>query len=168
MMLRIQCLQQWFGMSDLETEESLFETNLYRDFLGISVNRRITNRVSIPRVRPLLDEDEHSPKILQVINTWCASHGQLLRTASVENAALITMPSPSKNKEDQRDPEGQQVRNGNQYHFAMKVQSGSKLIAVSCTPSLLQRPMSTTSLKNTDCCTRLSPLCLPMQAIKAP
>ena len=36
MMLRIHCLQQWFGLSDLGAEEALFETSFYRDFVGIS------------------------------------------------------------------------------------------------------------------------------------
>ncbi len=36
MMLRIHCLQQWFGLSDLGAEEALFETGFYRDFAGES------------------------------------------------------------------------------------------------------------------------------------
>ena len=36
MVLRIHCLQQWFGLSDLGAEEALFETGFYRDFAGIS------------------------------------------------------------------------------------------------------------------------------------
>ena len=34
MMLRIDCLQPWFGLSDLGAEEALFETGFYRDFAG--------------------------------------------------------------------------------------------------------------------------------------
>ena len=36
MMLRIHCLQQWFGQSDLGAEEALIETTIYRDFVGLA------------------------------------------------------------------------------------------------------------------------------------
>ena len=36
MMLRILCLQQWLGLSDLAAEEALFEMAVYRDFCGLS------------------------------------------------------------------------------------------------------------------------------------
>ena len=35
MMLRIHCLQQWFGLSDLAAEEALFEMPIYLDFCGL-------------------------------------------------------------------------------------------------------------------------------------
>ena len=46
MMLRIHCLQQWFGLSDLGTEEALFEASYLRDFAGLSRTQRIPDRVS--------------------------------------------------------------------------------------------------------------------------
>ena len=56
LMVRIHCLQQWFGLSDLGAEEALFETGFYRDFAGISGTQRISDRVSILRFRHLLEE----------------------------------------------------------------------------------------------------------------
>ena len=47
MMLRIHCLQQWFGLSDLGAEEALFEASYFRDFVGLSGTQRIPD----PRVR---------------------------------------------------------------------------------------------------------------------
>jgi len=49
LMLRIHCLQQWFGLSDLGAEEALFETSFYRDFVGISGTQRIPDRLRPPR-----------------------------------------------------------------------------------------------------------------------
>ena len=72
MMLRIHCLQQWFGLSDLGAEEALFETNFYRAFVGISGTQRIPDQVSILRFRHLLEAHELSPQILQVINAKLA------------------------------------------------------------------------------------------------
>lgn len=73
MMLRIHCLQQWFGLSDLGAEEALFETGFYRAFAGISGTQRIPDRVSILRFRHLLEAHELSPKILQAINAKLAA-----------------------------------------------------------------------------------------------
>ena len=124
LMLRIHCLQQWFGLSDLGTEEALFETSFYRDFAGISGTQRIPDRVSILRFRHLLEEHELSPKILQVINAKLAAHGLLLKTGTVVDATLIAAPSSTKNKTGERDPEMHQVKKGNQWHFGMKAHIG--------------------------------------------
>jgi len=124
MMLRIHCLQQWFGLSDPGAEEALFETSFYRDFVGISVTQRIPDRVSILRFRHLLEEHDLSPKILQVINAKLASHGLLLKSGTVVDATLIAAPSSTKNSTGERDPEMHQVKKGNQWHFGMKAHIG--------------------------------------------
>lgn len=124
MMLRIHCLQQWFGLSDLGAEEALFETSFFRDFAGISGTQRIPDRVSILRFRHLLEEHDLSPKILQVINAKLAAHGLLLKSGTVVDATLIAAPSSTKNKTGERDPEMHQVKKGNQWHFGMKAHIG--------------------------------------------
>jgi IS5 family transposase len=124
MMLRIHCLQQWFGLSDLGAEEALFEVGFYRDFVGISGTQRIPDRVSILRFRHLLEEHDLSPKILQVINAKLAAHGLLLKSGTVVDATLIAAPSSTKNSTGERDPEMHQVKKGNQWHFGMKAHIG--------------------------------------------
>ena len=124
MMLRIHCLQQWFGLSDLGAEEALFETSFYRAFVGISGTQRIPDRVSILRFRHLLEQHELSPKILQVINAQLAAQGLLLKTGSVVDATLIAAPSSTKNSAGERDPEMHQTKKGNQWHFGMKAHIG--------------------------------------------
>jgi len=124
MMLRIHCLQQWFGLSDLGAEEALFETGFYRDFVGISGAQRIPDRVSILRFRHLLEEHELSPQILQTINAKLSALGLLLKTGTVVDATLIAAPSSTKNKDGERDPEMHQTKKGNQWHFGMKAHIG--------------------------------------------
>ena len=124
MMLRIHCLQQWFGLSGLGAEEALFETGFLRDFAGISGTQRMPDRVSILRFRHLLEEHDLSPKILQLINAKLAAHGLLLKTGSVVDATLIAAPSSTKNKTGQRDPERHHTKKGSQWHFGMKAHIG--------------------------------------------
>ena len=120
MMLRIHCLQQWFGLSDMGAEEALFETGFYRDFVGISGTEPIADWVSILRFRHSLEEHNLSPKILQVINAKLAAQGLLLKTASEVDATLIAATGSTKNKTGERDPEMHQTKKGNQWHFGMK------------------------------------------------
>ena len=124
MMLRIHCLQQWFGLSDLGAEEALFKTGFYRAFVGISGTQRIPDRVSILRFRHLLESHELSPQILQVINAKLAAQGLLLKTGTVVDATLIAAPSSTKNSRGERDPEMHQTKKGNQWHFGMKAHIG--------------------------------------------
>jgi transposase, IS5 family len=56
MMLRIHCLQQWFGLPDLAAQEALSEMSIYHDFVGLSCTDRIPDRVSILGFRHLLEE----------------------------------------------------------------------------------------------------------------
>lgn len=124
MMLRIHCLQQWFGLSDLGAEEALFETNFFRSFVGISGTERIPDRVSILRFRHLLEEHDLGAKILQVINAKLSARGLMLKTGTVVDATLISAPSSTKNKSGKRDPEMHQTKKGNQWHFGMKCHIG--------------------------------------------
>jgi len=124
MMLRIHCLKQWFGLSDLGAEEALFETGFYRDFVGISGTEPISDRVSILRFRHLLEEHDLSPKILEVINAKLAAHGLMLKTGTEVDATLISAPSSTKNKSGKRDPQMHQTKKGNQWHFGMKCHIG--------------------------------------------
>ncbi len=108
MMLRIDCLQQWFGLSDMGAEEALFETSFYRDFVGLSGTQRIPDRVSI----------------LQVINAKLVALGLLLKAGTVVDDTLIAAPSSTKNKDGKREPEMHQTKKGNQRHFGMKAHIG--------------------------------------------
>ena len=118
-MLRIHFVQQWFGLSDLAMEEALFETALYREFVGLSSVERIPDRVSILRFRHLLEEHQLAEQILATVNATLTDKGLMLREGTVVDA-LIAAPSSTKNDKGERDPEMHQTKKGNQWHFGMK------------------------------------------------
>ena len=123
-MLRIHFVQQWFGLSDLAMEEALFETALYREFVGLGSVERIPDRVSILRFRHLLEEHQLARQILAVVNATLTDKGLMLKQGTVVDATLIAAPSSTKNKDGQRDPEMHQTKKGNQWHFGMKCHIG--------------------------------------------
>ena len=123
-MLRIHFVQQWFGLSDLAMEEALFETALYREFVGLGSVERIPDRVSILRFRHLLEEHQLAQRILATVNATLSDKGLMLREGTVVDATLIAAPSSTKNKDGERDPEMHQTKKGNQWHFGMKAHAG--------------------------------------------
>jgi transposase, IS5 family len=123
-MLRIHFVQQWFDLSDLTMEEVLFETALYREFVGLSSVERIPDRVSILRFRHLLEEHQLAEQILATVNATLANKGLMLREGTVMDVTLIAAPSSTKNQDGQRDPEMHQTKKGNQCHFGMKCHIG--------------------------------------------
>jgi transposase, IS5 family len=133
-MLRIHFAQQWFGLSDLAMEEALFETTLYRDFVGLSSVERIPDRVSILRFRHLLEEHQLAEQILATVNATLSGKGLMLREGTVVDATLIAAPSSTKNKDGERDPEMHQTKKGNQWHFGMKALQGlpAKSMVLAC------------------------------------
>lgn len=101
-MLRIHFVQQWFCLPDLAVAEALFETALYREFVGLSSAERIPDRVSILRFRHLLEEHQLADQILVTVLTY---KGLMLREGTVVDASLIAAPSSTKNQDGERDPE---------------------------------------------------------------
>ena len=124
-MLRIHFVQQWFGLSDLAMEEALFETALYREFVGLGSVERIPDRVSILRFRHLLEEHQLAEQILATVNATLTHKGLMLREGTVVDATLIAAPSSTKNSTGERDPEMHQIKKGNQWHFGMKCHIGA-------------------------------------------
>jgi len=124
-MLRIHFVQQWFGLSDLAMEEALFETALYREFVGLSSVQRIPDRVSILRFRHLLEQHQLAEQILATVNATLTDKGLMLREGTVVDATLIAAPSSTKNSTGERDPEMHQTKKGNQWHFGMKAHIGA-------------------------------------------
>ena len=135
MLLRIHCLQQWFGLSDLAAEEALFEMVIYREFVGLSGTNRIPDRVSIlrfgktPNPRHLLEEHGLSRRILQLINDKLSAQGLMLKSGTVVDATLIAAPSSTKNRGGGRDPEMDQTKKGNYRHSSQS--NPSRLICQS-------------------------------------
>lgn len=123
-MLRIHCLQQGFGLSDMAMEEALFDVPLYRQFAGLGGMNRLPDRVSILRFRHLLERHDLAPQMLQAVNATLAAQGLLLKEGTAIDATLIAAPSSTKNGTSTRDPEMHQTKKGNQWHFGMKAHIG--------------------------------------------
>lgn len=63
-MPRVHYVQQWFGLSDQTMKEAQFKTALCREFVALFSVERIPDRVSILRLRHLLEEHQLADQTL--------------------------------------------------------------------------------------------------------
>ena len=124
-MLRIHFLQQWFNLSDPAMEEALYDTPMFREFVGLDVGEdHLPDESTILRFRHMLETHNLSIQILATVNATLTAKGLLLKQGTVVDATLIAAPSSTKNSRGERDPEMHQTKKGNQWHFGMKAHAG--------------------------------------------
>lgn len=125
-MLRIYFLQQWFDLSDPLAEESLYDSESMRRFVGIDLSEDVVpDESSILRFRHRLEEHRLTEAIFSAVRQLLEARGILLKTGTIVDATILTAPSSTKNATGTRDPEMASTKKGTTYHFGMKVHVGT-------------------------------------------
>lgn len=120
-MLRMYCLQQWYGLADEALEDALYDSQALRDFVGIDLSRQsVPDATTLLKFRRLLLEKDLTKALFEEINAHLAEQGLLMRAGTIVDATIIAAPSSTKNADSTRDPEMHQTKKGNQWHFGMK------------------------------------------------
>jgi IS5 family transposase len=58
-MLRMYCLQQWYGLSDEALEDALYDSQALRDFVGIDLSREsVPDATTLLKFRRLLQGND--------------------------------------------------------------------------------------------------------------
>ena len=132
-MLRMYCLQQWYGLADGALEDALYDSQALRDFVGIDLSREsVPDATTLLKFRRLLLDNDLTKALFEEINAHLAEQGLLMRAGTIVDATIIAAPSSTKNAGNTRDPEMHQTKKGNQWHFGMKahvgVDAGSGLV----------------------------------------
>ena len=124
-MLRIHCLQQWYGLSDPAMEEALYEIASMRQFAGLSLARgAVPDETTILKFRHLLERHDLGRQIFETVKGHLQAKGLMLRQGTIVDATIVSAPSSTKNSTGERDPEMHQTRKGNQWYFGMKAHVG--------------------------------------------
>lgn len=120
-MLRMYVAQQCFGLSDEGVEDTLYDSQAIRRFVGIDLAREAApDATTLLKFRRLLETHQLTESIFNTINAHLAEKGLLLREGTIVDATLIAAPPSTKNREGKRDEEMHQAKKGNQWHFGMK------------------------------------------------
>ena len=109
-MLRIQCMQQWYSLSDEAMEDALYEIASMRLFAGLSLDKAIPDHSTILKFRHLLEQHGLARQIFDEVNQWLSEAGVLIKEGSLIDATIIEAPSSTKNRSGERDPEMHQTK----------------------------------------------------------
>lgn len=123
-MLRLYFLQQWYGLSDPAAEDSLYDTESMRRFVGVDLDS-IPDESTILRFRHRLEREGLTAKLFQKVEGYLSEHGLIVNEGTIVDATIIGASGSTKNKEKQRDPEMKPTRKGNQWYFGMKAHVGT-------------------------------------------
>src|SRR4030088_594975 len=124
-MLRIYCLQQWYGLSDPGAEEALYDIHSMRAFAGLELGRdAIPDETTILNFRHLLERHDLTKAIFAAVAEHLEARGEMLRGGTIVDATLIAASPSTKNKEGKRDPQMRSSKKGNQWYFGMKAHVG--------------------------------------------
>ena len=132
-MLRIHFLQQWFNLSDPAVEEALYDSRAMRQFVGIDLGREpVPDETTVCKFRHLLEREQLGKALFAGVNAHLHRQGMKVSTGTIVDASIISAPTSTNNKQQQRDPEMGPSKKGDQWFFGMKahigVDSRNKLI----------------------------------------
>lgn len=125
-MLRIYFLQQWFSLSDPQAEDSIYDSESMRRFVGVNLGDDVVpDETTILRFRHLLEKHGLTKGIFDAIKDLLEEKRLYLRSGTIVDATIISAPSSTKNETKTRDPEMKQTRKGNNWYFGMKLHIGT-------------------------------------------
>jgi len=104
-------------------EESLYDTQSMRQFSGLSLAAgNVPDETTILNFRHLLERNQLAVCLLDEVNAMLTERGLLLRHGTIGNVTIVSGASSTKNESGERDPEMQQTKKGNNWHFGVKTQ----------------------------------------------
>ena len=113
LMLKIHCLQQWFGLSDPAMEDAVYDRNSFQQFLKLDlIGDKVPDETTILNFRHLLEKHSLSKTLFNHINIYLGEHNLLLKEGTAIDATLISAPTSTKNKDRKRDPEMSSTKKG--------------------------------------------------------
>jgi IS5 family transposase len=125
-MLRMYCVQQWFGLSDEGVEDALYDSQALRHFVGIDLSRESApDATTLLKFRRLLEDNNLTAAMFEEVKVLLSEKGLLMREGTTVDATIIAAPPSTKNKCKARDPEMHQTKKGNQWYFGMKAHIGA-------------------------------------------
>ena len=124
-MLRMYVAQQVLGLSDEGIEDSIYDSQSVRAFVGVDLAvEAAPDATTLLKFRRLLESEKLTKKMFEAINRRLAARGLLLRNGTIVDATLIAAAPSTKNRNGERDPEMHQSKKGQQWFFGMKAHIG--------------------------------------------
>ena len=124
-MLRMYLLQVWYSLSDEMLEDSIYDSQSMRRFVGINfLEENVPDATTLLKFRHMVEENGLSKQIFDAIKGVLVKCGRMMKEGTIVDATLIDAPSSTKNLKKERDPEMKQTKKGNQWYFGFKSHVG--------------------------------------------
>jgi IS5 family transposase len=124
-MLRMFLLQSWFNLSDEGVEDAIYDSYAFRCFMNFDFTEdSVPDATTLCKFRKILVDNKIAELLFKAVNKGLEKHGHIMSGGSIIDATIIEAPSSTKNSKKSRDPEMQQCKKGNQWHFGMKLHIG--------------------------------------------
>jgi IS5 family transposase len=89
-MFRILLLQQWYGLSDQDTESALYDRLSFIRFVGLSLEEPVPDHTTVCRFRNLLVSKKLLESLLTEVNRQMEKQGKLVKKGVAVDASIIT------------------------------------------------------------------------------
>ena len=125
-MLRMYFLSQRFNLSDVLTEESIYDRLSFQCFMDIdATSDQIPDSTTLCGFRHFIEEKNLGKEILRIINELLEEAEVIMAWWKLVDATLIKAPSSTKNKDHKRDPEMSSTKKRGNRHFWAKIHIGT-------------------------------------------
>jgi transposase, IS5 family len=127
-MLRVYFLQQWYGLADEALEDTIYDSQAMRLFVGIDLSvESVPDATTLLKFRHLLEEHELTKQIFAEVVALLSEKQLLMKEGTIVDATIIEAAPSTKNRKKERDPEMHQTKKGNEWHFGMKAHIGADM-----------------------------------------
>ena len=125
-MMRMYFLSQWFNLSDVLTEENIYDRLSFQYFMNIDVvTDQVPDSTTLCIFRHFLEEKELWKEILRIMNNQLEEAEIILTWWKLVDATIIKAPSSTKNMDNARDPEMSSTKKRGNRHFWAKIHIGT-------------------------------------------
>ncbi|CCD39479.1 Transposase [Candidatus Paraburkholderia kirkii UZHbot1] len=121
--LRIHFVQHWFNLADFACEEALYDSTSLPGFVGIDLGgEAVPDATTLLKFRRLLEQHQLGERLFAEVGRVLQASGMKLANGTIVDATLSAAPpSSTKNKQQARDPEMHQTRQGKQWYFGLHI-----------------------------------------------
>jgi len=121
-LFRVLLLQQWFGLSDPEAEEQIYDRESFQEFLGITADTDIPDETTICRFRGALVKHGWDTVFFDEVHRQLHLHGVQVTAGKIVDATISETPKGRKRKDgtSTRDEEASFIKKGDQSYHGYK------------------------------------------------
>jgi IS5 family transposase len=125
LLLRLQCLQLWYNLSDPALEDAVHDRLSFQRFLRLDpLTQKVPDETTVLHFRHLLEKHRLTEAIFARVRAQLEERGLLVKSGTIVDATILAAAASTKNQSAQRDPEMSSTKKGNMWHFGMKAHIG--------------------------------------------